>query len=420
MNNQNDIAFHEIANIFPLLKDDELADLAKDIKANGLLSPIVTYQGKILDGRNRFNACLMAEIEPFYEDYDTNLGLGTPLAYVVSVNLKRRHLTDDERGEVAAKIANLRDGQRKDYLTGASGEAPVSQTEAAKLMRVSRSLVQRATKVANYGIPEVKKTLDEGRISLSRAAEIAALPPEEQKEELPKYFISQNTGHFEWYTPSDIIEAARRVMGRIDLDPASCEAANEVVRAKQFYTKEDNGLEQEWRGKVWMNPPYKQPLVADFCDKVIHHFLRGEVTEAIVLVNNATDVGWFQRAAEHAHGICLTLGRVSFWCKEKKPSSPLQGQAFLYYGHNPEMFADTFSSHGVCFPAPRGKHSENHDMFDEAIRRVTRGLTGDAGRIDVLRPDLFLDFIVGVWMPRTTKLWNIDKNRSNFLVRGGD
>ena len=162
------------------------------------------------------------------------------------------------------------------------------------------------------------------------------------------YFMSRNTGDFEWYTPIEIIEAAREVMGIIDLDPASCVMANEVVKAEKFYTEEDDGLKQEWSGKVWMNPPYNQPLLTFFCEKLANSYKDGFVTEAIVLVNNPTDTKWFQNLANDSTAICLTAGRVKYWKPDKTTAShPLQGQAIFYLGNNPEKFADTFSSHGA-------------------------------------------------------------------------
>jgi hypothetical protein len=72
------------------------------------------------------------------------------------------------------------------------------------------------------------------------------------------------TGEYEWYTPPKYIELARAVLGEIDLDPASSEKAQEAVRAKRYFTAADQGLRHEWRGRVWLNPPYAQPLIGQF------------------------------------------------------------------------------------------------------------------------------------------------------------
>ena len=107
--------------------------------------------------------------------------------------------------------------------------------------------------------------------------------------------VSFNSGNNEWYTPSAYIEAARTVLGRIDLDPASTASANEVVKAESFFTSADDGLTRHWFGRVWMNPPYEGELIGRFTAKMVHHFDELDIESAIVLVNNATETAWFAR-----------------------------------------------------------------------------------------------------------------------------
>lgn len=160
--------------------------------------------------------------------------------------------------------------------------------------------------------------------------------------------VVHNSGDNEWYTPQEYADAARIVMGNIDLDPASTEIANSIVMAKTFYDASSDGLTKDWAGKVWMNPPYAREFIQRFCEKLARHYQAGDVQEAIVLVNNATETIWFQRLAEYSSALCLPEGRVQFWHPEKV-SFPLQGQAVLYLGNNPGLFASEFKKFGTVW-----------------------------------------------------------------------
>lgn len=157
---------------------------------------------------------------------------------------------------------------------------------------------------------------------------------------------AHNSGDFEWYTPTEYVEAARAVMGAIDLDPASNATANTVVRATTFYTAEQDGLAQHWRGRVWMNPPYRTDLVEQFAAKFAEHVAAGDVSAGIVLVNNATATQWFRTLTDAAVAICFPYARVHFWKPEQSSDQPLHAQALIYAGRAPMRFYQQFRGFG--------------------------------------------------------------------------
>jgi ParB-like chromosome segregation protein Spo0J len=166
--------FHSLANLFPSLEDKELEELAADIRKHGLREPIVTFEGKILDGRNRYLACERAGVEPRFEEYE-----GTdPIAYVISLNLKRRHLDESQRSMVAGQIATLQDGHRQ---VGKFADVP-TQAQAAEMLNVSERSVRSAREVLGQGAPELVSAVERGEISVSAASEVASLPKEKQRE----------------------------------------------------------------------------------------------------------------------------------------------------------------------------------------------------------------------------------------------
>jgi phage N-6-adenine-methyltransferase len=326
--------------------------------------PVVVYDGKILDGRNRY---LMAR----------DLGLPFPvrdfegddaaaLAFVLSTNLHRRHLTESQRAMVATKVANLSHGGNRRAVQGANlpletAPAQMSVAQAADMLNVSERSVKTARKVVEETPPEVSRAVETGHVSVHLAAQVAELPEEAQaevaaappekmrevaREEVKKAHVAHNSGNNEWYTPPDILDAARAVLGGFDLDPASSEVANRTVSAARIFTAEDDGLAQEWPvGRIWCNPPYAQPLIGDFAKRIAKEVRRG--SSAIVLVNNATETQWFQTLAQVATAICFPQGRVKFLDPQGNASgAPLQGQAIIYAGQDVDAFCATFASFG--------------------------------------------------------------------------
>ena len=170
--------------------------------------------------------------------------------------------------------------------------------------------------------------------------------PEEEPHEVKKPHVSFNSGNNEWYTPAEYIELAREVMGSIDIDPASSDIANKVVQAKKYYTLETDGLSQEWSGNIWLNPPYSSELITKFIDKLISDLPR--ITQALVLVNNATETEWFNKIVKRAAAICFPRSRIKFYTPNGTIGAPLQGQAILYFGERVKEFINEFGAKGWC------------------------------------------------------------------------
>jgi ParB family chromosome partitioning protein len=162
---------------------------------------------------------------------------------------------------------------------------------------------------------------------------------------------ASGTGETEWHTPPEYLAAARDVLGEFDLDPASTALAQRTVRATQYFTKETDGLKQDWHGRVWLNPPYAQPFIADFVTKLVTEVQAGRVTAAIMLTHNYTDTAWFHEAASACSAICFTRGRVRFVSPSGELATPTQGQAFFYFGTEPNRFAERFATVGFVVPA---------------------------------------------------------------------
>lgn len=105
----NNIPFHEIAGIFPLIHGREFVDMKADIAANGVHESIVMYEGQILDGRNRFRACQETGAQPDYVEYKGS----DPIGFVLSLNLHRRHLKSDQRAAAAVEALPLYEKEAK-------------------------------------------------------------------------------------------------------------------------------------------------------------------------------------------------------------------------------------------------------------------------------------------------------------------
>jgi len=335
--------------LFPI-DNGMLTTITRDMEARGYdeAQPIILWKegGCILDGHTRLLAAQAAGIEDVPVAWKSFASEDAAVAYAIHCQRDRRNLTGADIlrwvGELDRRKQRGGDHKSVEAKSKASSDAfdPKSAQTVAETIGTSTRKVEKARAILDYAPPEVKDAAMRNEISLNKAYT--------KTQEARKPHVAQNSGDNEWYTPNSYITIIRAVLGSIELDPASTDAANAIVRATSIYTAADNGLKREWKAKtLFLNPPYASDLVGKFIEKLAAEVETGNVAEAIVLVNNATETKWFARLAGVSAFLCFPGSRVKFWKPDKTPCAPLQGQCFAYIGKHGKKFCEAFKEFGI-------------------------------------------------------------------------
>ena len=264
-------------------------------------------------------------------------------------------------------------------LAAKEGRATLSDSALGRMCRVDHKTVarHRANHPGNSqdGIRTVRRGLSTYTLDTLNLGPQSAGPPDRHPLfdkavtfsgeyrpglaplERPAVEILHSSASNEWYTPAEYVDAARALMGGIDLDPASCELANETVKAERFFTKEDDGFEKPWSGRVWMNPPFGleggESNQGRWSSRLIERFEAGEVSEAVFLTNATTDRSWFKAFWKHA--LCFVDKRIAFFSPDGKKMQPTHGNVLVYLGDEVEGFIRLFGPFGqVVIPGGEG------------------------------------------------------------------
>ena len=204
--------FHPVANVFPLMEGEAFHALVDDIRENGLLEDIyIDSDGLILDGRNRYRACLEAGVEPTFKNWN---GRADALLFVVSKNLRRRHLTEGQRAMIAARIANLGQGNPK-LNPPRGGIEHVTIPEAAKLLGISARTVERGRLIQRKGTTSLQRAVEEGKIPIAAAATLT-----KEREE----FQARVVEHLETGEGRNVNTAKRKVRQALTRERAKSES----------------------------------------------------------------------------------------------------------------------------------------------------------------------------------------------------
>ena len=352
--------------VMPSLSAEEYAELKEDIRQRGVMVPIeYDENGNVLDGHHRLQICAELGITDFPKVIRAGMTEEQKRTHARKLNMARRHLNREQKQELIRE--QLRETPEKSdrQMAGSLNVSPTTvgtirrqMEDEGQLSKLDSSIgadgKERPRQVDRKPLEPVRyDEPDDDELEYYTPQNIPDSKPEEadnekviEPEPEHKPHVSNNSGNNEWYTPERYIELARAVLGEIDLDPASCAFANETVRAARYFSEENDGLCQEWSGRVWMNPPYSADLVGKFTRKFVDEYDAGRISEGIVLVNNATETSWFAYMTDAASAVVFTRGRIRYVSPERESLAPLQGQAFLYFGDNAERFIEVFSCVG--------------------------------------------------------------------------
>jgi hypothetical protein len=247
-------------------------------------------------------------------------------------------LADHKAGELMKQLQKSKGGDSKHAAASVAGAS-----EYAQVLEETRTPDRTARfwqKVAELPSTAVQKYV--AHVQATEGAEITTKGLFSFHSSKAVQLTSETN---EWYTLAEYIEAARAVLGEIDLDPASVAVANQVVKAKRFFTLADDGLRQIWKGCVWLNPPWGDEG-PKFVQKLLQSYAERNVTAAVLLVNShATSSKWFQPLWDFT--LCFTCPRIRYWQPDSNATSPNSGSVFIYFGADRERFKDVFSTYGA-------------------------------------------------------------------------
>ena len=371
------VIWPEFKNRLRPLSKYERERLEENLIADGCREPLVVWCkagepvecGTLLDGHNRYEICTRLGI--YYEIVEAH-GIQSEvdaLRWIDGNQAGRRNEPAFVRGDaVLEHKAEIQDRARAnqvrkpaDFVSPNSDEQIRTDATLADMAGMGRDSLRKIERLREEAEPELLDALRRDEVSIHLAHQVIDLPDEERTQAIEAMATADQvaqvlreavrnhraigTGENEWYTPAEYADMARSVMGSIDLDPASCDEANEAIKADAYYTKEDDGLSKDWHGNVWCNPPYSRDLMPAFVEKLKDSYASGQVRQAILISHNNTDTAWFHSLASVASAICFPKKRIRFY-RGDDIAAPTNGQAFFYLGMETEAFKDAFCGVG--------------------------------------------------------------------------
>ncbi|MBF2067446.1 MAG: hypothetical protein IGS39_23970 [Calothrix sp. C42_A2020_038] len=185
------------------------------------------------------------------------------------------------------------------------------------------------------------------------------------QESASGYYATSSTYFDEGCTPPNIIELVLRVLGQIDLDP--CAEGDKKITARLHYTLQDDGLQHNWYGRLFINPPFSCP--GKWIVKLQNEFLSGRVQEAIALLPTVTDTDWLNSALK-TQPICFLKERIKFLDASYQPNlSAPHSYCLVYWGNNQHQFQEVFEEYGIVY-LPIWRLTQNNLPSNEKVLLV--------------------------------------------------
>ena len=357
LSNGENMQYHPIADIFPLLDGQPFRDLVDDIRQHGLREPIWVYEDQILDGRNRWRACCEVNAALRFKQYEGD----DPVGFVVSLNLHRRHLNESQRGMVGSKLAKLKVGK-----PNRENSTDYSNKSAAELLNVSDYTIKSAKKVQNKGTPDLIKKVEAGTVRVSTAADIATLPENQQD-------IIVGLGE------KAILMAAKEIRSK---KAAVRREENERIRQQAMAIEPPEG---QYRCIV-MDPPWpmkkiSRDLYPEQTPELDYPTLSLEDIKRLTVPAAEQCHLWLwttQRFLWDARDMLVDWGftclAVMVWHKAggfQPAGLPQFNCEFVIIGRRGALEFNDTKNFPLCFQAPRREHSRKPDEFYDLVSRVS-------------------------------------------------
>lgn len=369
-----DLLAHPLAELFPMLSEQEMHEMADDIVTYGQREPIVLLDGKILDGRNRYAACRFAEVEPEFTDHAGD----DPLGFVLSLNLHRRHLSESQRAMVAARLVDWDIGINQ----STAGSANLPTREAARRLSISERAVIAAKRIRDHGAAELIEAIRDGRVSVHAGEALSDLAVEAQRQVLAreeKHIVAR---------AKEIRAERQKLRHTVRVEHLDLIARRGAATAPIWWK---DGAEGPTYPIIYADPPWKFLVHSEVTGReksAENHYPTMDLADILALGCPATkNAALFLWVTDLANGLgCMEawgFAFKSYWAWEKQYPGAQLGTGYWGFDNCELLLIGTRGDFPAPLPGmqpqkltahPVGCHSAKPDFYAEQLERLWPGV----------------------------------------------